>query len=351
MSGGVDSSVSAALCVEAGYEVIGAFMKNWSGSVCAPRTTDADEVGEEFSECDWKQERRDAARVAAKLGIPFVTFDFEKNYRELVVEEMFAEFEAGRTPNPDILCNKYIKFDRFIQEADRLECDFVATGHYARSLNGDLYAGVDDNKDQSYFLWAMNPDIVSRVLFPVGELTKPEVREKAKELGLEVAEKKDSTGICFVGEVDMKTFLQERLPKKPGNVITVDGKIIGEHEGLAFYTLGQRQGLGIGGGTPYYVAEKRQNTNELVVASNFHPTLYRSTLTASRLNWFDKPKEFPYTCQTRIRYRQDLQPCTIESFDGDQVSVSFPQPQRAVTPGQSIVFYNGDKVIGGGIID
>lgn len=331
MSGGVDSSVSAALLLEQGYEVIGAFMKNWSN-------------------CDWRRDQRDATRVAAKLGIPFVTFDFEKEYREAVVDDMFREFEAGRTPNPDVLCNKYIKFDRFVQEADRLGCAFVATGHYARSIDGKLYTGADKNKDQSYFLWAMKPGVVSRVLFPIGEMTKPQVREKARELGLEVADKKDSTGICFVGEVDMRTFLQERLPKNPGNVVTVDGKVIGTHEGLAFYTLGQREGLGIGGGTPYYVVEKRPVTNELVVASNFHPALFRSELTASQLDWFEKPI-VPYVCKARIRYRQEVQNCTIESITDETISVTFMDPQRAVTPGQSIVFYDGDKILGGGIID
>ncbi|MCR4314507.1 MAG: tRNA 2-thiouridine(34) synthase MnmA, partial [Candidatus Uhrbacteria bacterium] len=263
LSGGVDSSVSAALLVEQGYEVIGAFMKNWSN-------------------CDWRSDQRDATRVAAKLDIPFVTCDFEKEYRQAVVDDMFREFELGRTPNPDVLCNKYIKFELFVREADRLGCAFVATGHYARSIDGKLYAGLDKNKDQSYFLWAIQPEVVSRVLFPIGELTKPQVREKARERGLEVADKKDSTGICFIGEVNIRAFLQERLPKKPGSVVTFDGQKIGMHEGLAFYTLGQREGLGIGGGTPYYIVEKRLETNELVVASNYHPSLYRSKLTASQ---------------------------------------------------------------------
>lgn len=331
LSGGVDSSVSAALLVAQDYEVVGAFMKNWSN-------------------CDWRADQRDATRVAAKLGIPFVTFDFEKEYREAVVDDMFREFEAGRTPNPDVLCNKYIKFDLFVREADRLGCEFVATGHYARSIDGSLYAGVDKNKDQSYFLWAIQSDVVSRVLFPVGEMTKPQVREKARQLGLEVADKKDSTGICFVGEVDLRAFLQERLPKKPGDVVTVDGMVIGTHEGLAFYTLGQREGLGIGGGTPYYVVEKRPATNELVVASNYHPALYRSKLTASQLNWFEEPT-LPVKCKARIRYRQELQDCELVASDQSVLSVRFDYPQRAVTPGQSIILYDGEKVLGGGIID
>lgn len=344
MSGGVDSSVSAVLLLEAGYEVIGAFMKNWSGSVC--RRTDDDE----FEECGWKAERRDAARVAAKLGIPFVTFDFEDEYRAKVVENMFDEFAAGRTPNPDVLCNKFIKFDRFVREADRLGCDFVATGHYARVQDGHLLAGLDKNKDQSYFLWAMKPEMLSRILFPIGEMTKPQVRERARRAGLSVADKKDSTGICFVGEVEMREFLQQRIPQDPGDVVTTDRRVIGTHEGLAFYTIGQRQGLKIGGGEPYYVVEKRPQTKELVVSSNFHPALFKSELTASQLNWFEKI-ESPRTCLARIRYRQPLQFCTISSLDEDVLSVQFKEPQRAVTPGQSIVFYDGETVLGGGIID
>lgn len=340
LSGGVDSSVSAGRLLAQGYEVIGAFMKNWSN-------------------CDWRTDQRDATRVAARLCIPFVTFDFETEYRQAVVDDMFREFELGRTPNPDVLCNKYIKFDLFVREADRLGCAFVATGHYARSIDGKLYAGLDKNKDQSYFLWAMKPEVVSRVLFPIGEMTKPHVREKAREWELEVADKKDSTGICFVGEVNIRAFLQERLPKKPGNVVTVDGQMIGMHEGLAFYTLGQREGLGIGGGKPYYIVEKRQETNELVVASNYHPALYRLELSASKLNWFDKPT-LPFACKARIRYRQELQDCMVQpsslregspSLTDEAVLVTFKSPQRAVTPGQSIVLYEGEKVLGGGIID
>ena len=342
MSGGVDSSVSAALLVEQGYEVIGAFMKNWS------RGVNKDE--DEFVECGWKAERRDAARVAAKLGIPFVTFDFEEEYRAKVVENLFAESLIGRTPNPDVLCNKYIKFDRLMKEADRLECDFVATGHYARTKDGQLLAGLDGNKDQTYFLWAIQPEVLSRVLFPIGDMEKPAVREKARELGLPVAEKKDSTGICFVGEVNMREFLQERLPKDPGSIITIDGEVIGEHEGLAFYTIGQRHGLNVGGGTPWYVVKKRAQTKELVVASNFHPSLYQSELEADQLNWFIEPK-FPIKGLARIRYRQALQECVVESIGPDRIKATFPEPQRAVTSGQSIVFYQDDVVLGGGIID
>lgn len=360
MSGGVDSSVSAALLLESGYEVIGAFMKNWSGSVCYYKGTKKTEIGEARDECGWKAEQRDAQRVAAKLGIPFVTFDFEQEYRRDVVEHMFKEFEAGRTPNPDVMCNRFIKFDRFVKEADRLGCNFIATGHYARvvafppynlqSTTYNLLSGTDKNKDQSYFLWAINPAILSRVLFPIGEMTKPEVRAKAREFNLEVADKKDSTGICFVGEVEMREFLQERIPKNPGNVVSTNGKIVGRHEGIAFYTIGQRHGLNISSGEPLYVVEKRPQTKELVVSSNFHPSLFKSELTASQLNWFRIPS-VDFFCEARIRYRQPLQRCKVEFLNRESVCVIFDQPQRAVTPGQSVVFYDREIVIGGGVID
>ncbi len=370
MSGGVDSSVSAALLLEQGYEVVGAFMKNWTET------------------CDWKSERQDAARVAAKLGIPFLTFDFEDEYRGQVVENMFKEFEAGRTPNPDVMCNKYIKFNLFIKEADRLECDYVATGHYARLCHLDrgvgrceiprlakrlarddkkeschldrgasraerslsICKGFDTNKDQSYFLWAVDPKVLPRILFPIGEMKKPDVRKKAQELELDIADKKDSTGICFVGEVDIQEFLKTRIPEDPGDVVTVDGEVIGKHNGINFYTIGQRHGLNIGGGTPYYVVEKRPETKELVVSSNFHPALFKKELVAINLNWFEKPTA-PHKCSARIRYRQESQPCTISKIEKNRVEVIFDKEQRAVTPGQSIVFYNEDKMIGGGIIE
>lgn len=350
MSGGVDSSVSAVLLLEAGYEVIGAFMKNWSGDVNGPEVKGTDRIGTSFEECGWKTERRDAMRVAAQLGIPFLTFDFEAEYRRDVVEYMFREFEAGRTPNPDVMCNRYMKFDLFLKEADKLGCDFIATGHYARVEGGRILKGVDPNKDQTYFLWAIDKAVIPRVLFPIGHLEKPAVREIAAKHNLEVATKKDSTGICFVGEVDMREFLKARMKEEPGNVVTTDGKVIGKHIGINFYTIGQRHGLDIGGGDPYYVVEKRRETNEVVVGSNFHPALFKKELTASQLNWFKEP-QFPIECEARLRHRQPVQKCVISRLKDDRVLVTFPESQRAVTPGQSIVFYVGDEMIGGGIID
>lgn len=354
MSGGVDSSVAAALLVEQGYEVIGAFMKNWSGDVHGPECKGAERVGQEFEECGWKNERRDAMRVAAKLGIPFLTFDFEKEYREDVVEYLFRETQAGRTPNPDVMCNKFIKFDLFVKEADKLGCAFVATGHYARldrsTAHTRILMGSDDNKDQTYFLWAIRPEVLDRVLFPIGEMDKPVVREKARSLGLDVAEKKDSTGICFVGEVNMEEFLKARVPLDPGDIVTTEGTVVGRHDGVNFYTIGQRKGIGVGGGAPYYVVAKKPEKKQLIVSSNFHPALFESELTANQLNWFSLPKA-PFACVARIRYRQAVQPCTITKIDADRVWVRFDEPQRAVTPGQSIVFYDGEEMIGGGIIE
>jgi tRNA-specific 2-thiouridylase len=338
MSGGVDSSVSAALLLEQGYEVIGGFMKNWSEDVgCG--------VG-----CTWREDRRDALKVAAHLGIPLHTFDFEKEYRAQVVDPMFAEFAAGRTPNPDVLCNKFVKFDLFLKAADRLGCDFIATGHYARIIDGKIMAGADSNKDQTYFLWAIPPAVLPRVLFPVGAMPKPEVRAKARALGLPVAEKPDSVGICFVGEVAIEKFLKTRLPEDPGQIVNVDGEVLGRHRGLAFYTIGQREGLEIAGGIPLYVVEKRPATNELIVGSAVHPALFKDTLAATNPNWF-RSFAVPYRCQARIRYRQPLEPCVIESVVDGIVKVKFDRPQRAVTPGQSIVFYDGEEMLGGAIIE
>lgn len=367
MSGGVDSSLSAALLLEQGYEVIGAFMKNWSGTVLGPSCADPEKVGEEYAECDWRDERRDAMRVASQLGIPFLTLDFEKEYRELVVEYMFREFQAGRTPNPDVMCNKFVKFDLFVREADKLGCQFVATGHYARvgqvvgsrqSASGSprlpatdyrLLKGLDDNKDQTYFLWAIPPAVLPRVLFPVGHLPKPEVRKMAAERGIITAEKPDSTGICFVGEVDIKKFLQARIKDKPGNIVTTEGKVVGQHDGITFYTIGQRHGLNVGGGMPYYVVGKNIEKDELIVSSAFHPALFRAELTAIQANWFRRPAEGSKV-EARIRYRQPVAPCTIR-FEGERVLVRFDEPQRAVTPGQSIVFYDGEEMLGGAIIE
>ncbi len=348
LSGGVDSAVSAALLLEQGYEVIGGFMKNWSEEV----KSEKEKV--KSSECDWRTERRDAMRVAAQLGIPFHTFDFEDEYRAKVYEYMIAEYKAGRTPNPDVLCNKYMKFDLFLRKADELGCDFIATGHYARVHRDDagthLLAGVDGNKDQSYFLCQLTQSQISRALFPIGELEKPAVRELAHKYNLSVAEKKDSQGICFVGKVNMDDFLAARISPHDGNIVTTDGKIIGQHHGFEFYTVGQRGGLGVGGGTPYYVVERRPETNEVIVAVGENdPALFRSNLVATNITETidgNLKQYFGKKLSARIRYRQPLAECTLDASG----TVIFTTVQRAVAPGQFIAFYDGDELVGSGVI-
>lgn len=346
MSGGVDSSVSAVLLLQQGYEVIGGFMKNWSDGV-------------DSEECSWREERRDAMRVAAQLNIPFQTFDFEQEYRQKVYEYMIAEYKAGRTPNPDVLCNKYMKFDLFMREADKLNCEFVATGHYARATRQAdgttrLLAGLDQNKDQSYFLCQLEQAPLRRVLFPIGELEKTKVRDIARQQNLVVADKKDSQGICFVGQVQLKDFLAERITPHDGNIVTTEGKVIGTHQGFEFYTIGQRGGLGVGGGTPYYVVERRPQTNEVVVAlGDQDPALFKQELIATNLTETvagNFAHHHGQKIMARIRYRQPLAECVYRQQD-QHIVVQFSAAQRAVAPGQFIAFYVGEELIGSAVID
>ena len=339
MSGGVDSSVSAALLVEQGYEVIGAFMKNWSDTKTVS------------GECAWKEERRDAMRVAALLDIPFVTFDFEKEYKEEVVEYIFREYAAGRTPNPDVVCNSAIKFPLFWREAQKLGADYIATGHYAQTEDGILKLGVDSNKDQTYFLCGINSDDLSHTLFPVGHLTKPEVRELARKFKLPVAEKKDSTGICFIGEVPMQDFLSQRIPKKKGDIVTVDGVKVGEHNGVWFYTIGQRHGFGGGGGVPYFVVDRNLEKNELIVApGSEHPRLYKKEFEVKDMHWISgHVPELPFECQVRIRHRAAFFDAVLK-LEAGSWKLKANDPQRAVTPGQMAVIYKDNACLGGGVI-
>jgi len=347
LSGGVDSSVAAALLVRQGYRVEGAFMKNWSDT--------KDPV---TGSCAWRAERLDAELVAARLGIPFATYDFEKQYREAVVDYLFREYEAGRTPNPDVLCNKVVKFDLFLRRALAEGADLIATGHYARvgkqagTGRFQLLAGADKNKDQSYFLHQLSQEQLRCTLFPVGAMKKPAVRKLARDLGLPTAAKKDSQGICFIGKVDLKVFLARKIPRHPGPIVTVEGRVIGRHAGIAPFTIGQRHGLNIGGGRPYYVVEKDVRRNALIVASgDGEAALFAKKLIAGEVHWIaGRPPRLPLRCQARIRYRQPLQTTLVRRADGGRLDVTFSKPQRAVTPGQFAVFYQGEVCLGGGVI-
>ncbi|EXU74487.1 MULTISPECIES: tRNA 2-thiouridine(34) synthase MnmA [Erwinia] len=350
MSGGVDSSVSAWLLQQQGYQVEGLFMKNWE-----------EDDGEEY--CTAAEDLADAQAVCDKLGIELHTVNFAAEYWDNVFEHFLAEYKAGRTPNPDILCNKEIKFKAFLEfAAEDLNADFIATGHYVRRQDIDgksrLLRGLDDNKDQSYFLYTLGHQQIARSLFPVGELAKPEVRRLAEQLELVTAKKKDSTGICFIGERKFRDFLGRYLPAQPGIIVSVDGDVVGEHQGLMYHTLGQRKGLGIGGTRegsedPWYVVDKDVANNRLVVAQGHdHPRLMSSGLIAQQLHWVDRaPLTAELRCSVKTRYRQSDIPCTLVPLGEDRLDVRFDEPVAAVTPGQSAVFYLGEVCLGGGIIE
>jgi tRNA-specific 2-thiouridylase len=348
MSGGVDSSVAALLLKEQGYAVEGLFMKNWE-----------EDDGTEY--CTAREDFADAQAVADKLGITLHGANFAAEYWDNVFEHFLAEYKAGRTPNPDVLCNREIKFKAFLDYALVLGADYIATGHYTRrgelDGRGTLLKGLDDNKDQSYFLHAVGHEELEKALFPVGEIKKPEVRKLAEQYGLATAKKKDSTGICFIGERRFKDFLQQYLPAQPGEIQSLEGESLGQHHGLMYHTIGQRQGLGIGGlanhsEAPWYVVDKDLDNNVLLVAQgNEHPALFKSTLSTSDIYWIaGEPPTLPLQCAAKVRYRQADQNCTV-SAEGDGLRVIFDSPQRAVTPGQSVVFYLGERCLGGGVIE
>jgi tRNA-uridine 2-sulfurtransferase len=351
LSGGVDSSVTAMLLKQQGYEVTGLFMKNWE-----------DDDDDEY--CASKQDLIDAVAVADKLDIEIEAVNFSKEYKDRVFANFLAEYEAGRTPNPDILCNAEIKFKAFLEHAMDMGADLIATGHYAQVRENPLKAGSyqllkadDGSKDQSYFLYRLNQAQLSKTLFPLGRYLKREVREMARKAGLANAEKKDSTGICFIGERPFQEFLQRYLPKKPGDMKTPDGKVVGQHEGLMYYTLGQRQGLKIGGsrdstGEPWFVAAKDMLNNELIVVQGHeHPLLLNDGLKAGQLHWIseDDP-ETNWVYAAKTRYRQPDAPCGIDAINKDEVNIRFGQKQWAITPGQSAVVYESNVCLGGGII-
>ena len=350
LSGGVDSSVAALLLLEQGYRVEGLFMKNWE---------EDDTVGY----CAAAADLRDAMAVAARLGIPLGTVNFATEYWDRVFSAFLAEYQANRTPNPDILCNREIKFRAFLDHALTLGLRRIATGHYARLVEDargyHLCLSRDEDKDQTYFLHLLDQEQLAHALFPLGDLNKQEVRALARRAGLATATKKDSTGICFIGERRFSDFLARYVPPNPGPIETPEGRCLGEHPGLAYFTLGQRQGLGIGGQAagleaPWFVAAKDATRNTLIVVQGHdHPLLLSRHLTARRMHWISgqPPRDPPFACQARLRHRQPLQACRCEAFSGDSVRLSFTQPQRAVTPGQSAVIYLGEECLGGGIIE
>jgi tRNA-uridine 2-sulfurtransferase len=355
LSGGVDSSVTALLLKQQGYEVTGLFMKNWEDD-------DTDEY------CSSKQDLIDAVSVADKIGIDIEAVNFSAEYKDRVFSNFLSEYKAGRTPNPDILCNAEIKFKAFLDHAMSLGADVIATGHYAQVRENPLRPGLfqllkadDGSKDQSYFLYRLNQAQLSKTLFPLGTYLKREVREIARDAGLINAEKKDSTGICFIGERPFQEFLSQYLPREPGDIKTPEGKLVGRHEGLMYYTIGQRQGLKIGGsresnGEPWFVAAKDMEANILIVVQGHtHPLLLSDGLLASQLHWIagteveDRPQtNWVYAAKTR--YRQPDAPCEIERLSTDEVEIKFGQKQWAVTPGQSAVVYESNVCLGGGII-
>ena len=349
MSGGVDSSVAALLMKRAGHEVIGVFMKNWE---------EKDDEGVCTSEKDWS----DARAVCEKLDIPYYSVNFARQYWDRVFEHFLAEYRKGRTPNPDVLCNREIKFDVFLRFAEQLGADKLVTGHFANidCVDGEyrLLRAADENKDQTYFLYMINQHALSRAMFPVGNLTKAEIRRIARENGLPTSEKKDSTGVCFIGERNFKQFLSTYLPAQPGDMVTTDGRVVGRHDGLMYYTLGQRRGLGIGGGGDgrrWFVVGKNFDDNTLLVQQGEDsPLLYTHEATGSELTWLaghpPVADGVPLDCQVRLRHRQPLQACSLTLRDG-VAHMAFPQAQRAVTPGQSAVFYQDRVCLGGAIID
>ncbi len=349
LSGGVDSAVAALLLQQQGFQVEGLFMKNW-------------EEDDEAGYCAAAEDLADASAVAERLQIPLHTVNFSSEYWDRVFAYFLAEYQAGRTPNPDVLCNREIKFKAFLDHAIGLGAAGIATGHYARiertAAGTRMLRAKDENKDQTYFLYMLGQAQLSHARFPLGGLEKPEVRRLARQAGFSNSEKKDSTGICFIGERKFRDFLSRYLPANPGPIETPEGERIGQHQGLMYYTLGQRKGLGIGGlagagEVPWFVVGKDLKKNVLLVAQGHdHPLLLKRALTASQLHWVaGEPPALPLRCKARIRHRQPLQHCTLERLPDDTLRVRFDQPQRAVTPGQSVVFYLDQVCLGGGIIE
>ncbi|MCA9766597.1 MAG: tRNA 2-thiouridine(34) synthase MnmA [Carnobacterium sp.] len=350
MSGGVDSSVTALLLKQQGYDVVGIFMKNWDDT-------------DEFGMCTATEDYNDVALVANQIGIPYYSVNFEKQYWDKVFQYFLDEYKKGRTPNPDVMCNKEIKFKAFLDYAIELGADYVATGHYAQVERDEkgithMLRGIDNNKDQTYFLNQLSQEQLAKTLFPLGHMEKSEVRKIAEEANLATAKKKDSTGVCFIGERDFKKFLMNYLPAQPGKMMTPDGEVKGTHDGLMYYTIGQRQGLGIGGGgkssEPWFVIGKDLKSNTLFVGQGFHHEwLYATHLDATDIHFTTNEKKATLIkCTAKFRYRQADTAVTVHlNEDGKTARVEFDEPVRAITPGQAVVFYDGVECLGGGTID
>lgn len=334
MSGGVDSSLTVALLKEQGYRVVGVYMKNWTQDI--PGFV-----------CPWKEDFTDAKRVAVHLGIDLEVFDFESEYKQKVVDYMIDEYKAGRTPNPDIMCNQEIKFKLFLEASLENGADMIATGHYARVINGELHTAENLEKDQTYFLYRVNEDALKKSLMPIGDFkTKKEVRAKATELKLPTADKKDSQGICFVGKVGIKEFLKQYVEAAPGPIVDQSGKEIGEHDGAIFYTIGQRHGLNVGGGLPYYVTRKEMKANIVYVTTDLNDQeLWAKEVMLEGAHWINSPPDSSKTYKVRLRYRGPLIECQIKDN-----KLQLKDEQRALAAGQSAVLYDGTRVLGGGII-
>lgn len=339
LSGGVDSAVSAALLKEQGYDVTGVFIRAWQP---------------DWLECTWRKERRDAMKISLALGIPFLFLDLEKEYKEGVVDKMLKEYKANRTPNPDVLCNREIKFGHFWQFAKERGADFIATGHYAQIKDGKLEESLDKEKDQSYFLWTLTPEDLSHTLFPVGNLQKAQVRELAKKHNIPVAEKKDSQGICFMGDVGMEEFLSHFIKSKPGKVLNPEGEVIGAHKGLVYYTIGERHGFEItkkgASSGPFYIVSKNVRRNTLTVSDQASEILALSPkeVVTKDYSWISKPHSPEISA--RIRYRGAKLPCRL-NMNGKKLSVTFDEPVRGLSLGQSVVFYDGETCLGGAVMD
>lgn len=347
LSGGVDSSVAAALLQKEGNNVVGVYMKNWTQDLPGVK-------------CPWKTDLSDARAVAAKLDIPFMIFDFQKEYRQQVVQYMIDEYKAGRTPNPDIMCNQEIKFKLFLDAAVAHGADMIATGHYATIQGGNLLRGVDENKDQTYFLYRINKEALKHTIMPIGEYKKPKVRELAKKFNLPTTQKKDSQGICFVGPVGIKAFLSQYVETSSGEVKDRYGNVLGNHDGAVFYTIGQRQGLGIGGGKPLYVVGKSMDKNEVYVTDDSDDLeLHADKITLVDNHWIGKKPERDGSYLVRLRHRGELVGCNIAAEPSgsgsgritDSIQLRLVKPMRAIAAGQSAVIYNGRQVLGGGIIE